>query len=193
MISRREFTTGVVGVAAAAPFSTPLLAQAPAPSIEAAIAAIRAHADAHMRYFALPGMTLGLTAPNGFSTVLNFGYAEVETRAPIGPDTLFQIGSISKMMTAVVVHQLAAEGRLKLEDRVSSILPEVPLPSGNAITRARCFSTQPFSFQSWTLFRRAWTSGTPTGATKESSSARFRGDRRMRPCDCGSAQNVRAR
>jgi CubicO group peptidase (beta-lactamase class C family) len=33
---------------------------------------------------------------------------------PIGPTTLFQIGSISKSMTAIVLHQLAAEGKLNL-------------------------------------------------------------------------------
>lgn len=133
-ISRREFTTGAIGLVAAAPFATPLFAQTPPAAMNAAIDAIRSHAEAHMRYFGLPGMTLGLTAPGGFSSVLNFGYANAEARTIIGPDTLFQIGSISKMMTTLVIHQLASEGRLRLDDRVSSIVPEIPLPTGNTIT-----------------------------------------------------------
>jgi CubicO group peptidase (beta-lactamase class C family) len=47
---------------------------------------------------------------------------------------LFQIGSISKVMTATVLHQLVAEGRFKLTDRVSALVPAFPLPKGNAIT-----------------------------------------------------------
>ena len=42
---------------------------------------------------------------------------------PITPDTLFQIGSISKLMNAAVLHQLAAEGRFRLTDRISALLP----------------------------------------------------------------------
>jgi hypothetical protein len=47
---------------------------------------------------------------------------------------LFQIGSITKSMVAAVIHQLAAEGRIGLTQRVSDIVPTIPLPRGNAIT-----------------------------------------------------------
>jgi CubicO group peptidase (beta-lactamase class C family) len=66
--------------------------------------------------------------------VLSLGYANADARTPVTPDTLFQIGSISKVMTALVVHQLAAEGRLQLSDRVSALLPAVALPPENGIT-----------------------------------------------------------
>jgi len=132
-ISRRAFTAGALTAAVSARFATPAFAQ-PSPAFDAAIAAIRAHAEQHLSYFGLPGLTLGLTTPTGVSTVLNFGFANRDSRTPISPDTLFQIGSISKSMTATVIHQLAAEGRLKLTDRVSSVLPVAPLPTDNMIT-----------------------------------------------------------
>lgn len=132
-ITRRAFTAGALGTALSARLASPALAQV-SPAIAGAIAAIRAHAEQHLRQFGLPGLTLGLTTPNGFSTVLDFGFANRDSRAPITPDTLFQIGSISKSMTATVIHQLAAEGKLRLSDRVSAILPVVSLPRGNAIT-----------------------------------------------------------
>ena len=65
--------------------------------------------------------------------MLNVGYANADARTPITPGTLFQIGSITKVMVAALVHQLAAEGRLRLTDRVSLLLPDVPFPRGNAI------------------------------------------------------------
>jgi CubicO group peptidase (beta-lactamase class C family) len=82
----------------------------------------------------LPGLTLGLTAPDGFATVQNFGFANADAHTPIGPDTLFQIGSITKCMVAALIHQFAAEGRIALTQRISDILPGIALPRGNAIT-----------------------------------------------------------
>lgn len=132
-LSRRAFAGGALSVALSGPLAGAALAQA-RPDLSAALRAIGAYAEAHRRFFGLPGLTLGLAAPDGFTTTLNFGFANADARTPIGPDTLFQIGSISKAMTAAVIHQLAAEGRLSLTDRVNGLLPEIPLPAGNAIT-----------------------------------------------------------
>jgi CubicO group peptidase (beta-lactamase class C family) len=131
-VTRREFAAGALA-ATLASRTAPAFGQA-TPQLAAAIAAIRAHGEQHVREFGLPGLTLGLTAPSGLATVLNFGAANRDSRAPITPDTLFQIGSISKSMTAAVIHQLAAEGKLKLTDRLNALLPTIPLPAGNAIT-----------------------------------------------------------
>ena len=132
-LSRRAFAGGALGLTVSSPFGVPAFAQA-RPDLSAAVAAISAYAEANRTAFSLPGLTLALTAPQGFATVLNFGFANSDARTAIGPDTLFQVGSISKCMTAAVIHQLAAEGRLSLGSRVSDILPIVPLPAGNAVT-----------------------------------------------------------
>jgi len=133
LVTRRAFTGGALSVALGAQLSAPALAQA-RPYLATALAAIRANGEAHRAQFTLPGLTLGLTTPDGFVRILNFGYANADARTPITPDTLFQIGSISKVMTAAVVHQLAAEGRFSLTDRVSALVPAFPLPRGNTIT-----------------------------------------------------------
>jgi CubicO group peptidase (beta-lactamase class C family) len=132
-LSRRAFTGGAVGLALASQLGGRAIAQVP-PGLAGALAAIRAYADAQRSYFNLPGLTLGLTTPDGFATVLNFGYANADSRTPIRSDTLFQIGSISKSMTATVIHQLATERKLSLAARVSDLLPAIPLSRGNTIT-----------------------------------------------------------
>jgi D-alanyl-D-alanine carboxypeptidase len=132
-ISRRGFTGGAMSFALATQLSSPSFAQVP-PKLGRALAAIRAHAEVHRAHFTLPGLTLGLTTPDGYAGVLNFGYANADARTPITPDTLFQIGSISKVMTAALVHQFAAEGRIRLTDRMSDVIPAFPLPPGNTIT-----------------------------------------------------------
>ena len=131
-LSRRTFTNGALSVALGGQFALPAFAQT-RPELAPALASIRAYGEAHLRHFGLPGMTLGLVTPDGQGTTLNFGYANRDSRTPITPDTLFQIGSITKVMVAAVLHQFAAEGRLSLTDRLSDLLPEAPLPSGNAI------------------------------------------------------------
>jgi CubicO group peptidase (beta-lactamase class C family) len=131
-LSRRGFTTGALSAATASQFALPAFAEGNS-RIAAAVAAIRAYGEAHRTYFNLPGMTLGLVTPTGLRAVLNFGYANAEAKTPITPDTLFQVGSISKLMLAAVVHQFAAEGRLKLSDKLSTLLPGAPLPAGNRI------------------------------------------------------------
>lgn len=49
-----------------------------------------------------------------------------EGAGPVTADTLFQIGSITKSMTAAVLLQLQTEGRLSLYDTLAVHLPEYP-------------------------------------------------------------------
>lgn len=131
-LSRRTFTGGALSVAVGSQLAPAAIAQG-RPQLAAAVAAIRAYGEAHLRYNYLPGMTLGLVTPDGLRTVINFGYANADGKTPITSDTLFQIGSISKVMLAASLHQLAAEGRVRLTDHLSDLLPAIPLPAGNRI------------------------------------------------------------
>ena len=132
LVSRRSFTTAALGVAVGSRFAVPAFAQGDA-RLAGALAAIRAFGEADLAFNHLPGMTLGVVTPDGQRTVLNFGYADVEARTPITAQTLFQVGSITKVIVAAVLHQLAAEGRLRLTDRISELLPQLTLPPGNGV------------------------------------------------------------
>ena len=130
--TRRTFTGSALSLTLGGQLSVPAFAQART-DLAGALAAIRAYGEAHRNYFNLPGMTLGLATPDGWRTVLNFGFANREARIPIGAETLFQIGSISKVMVAALLHQFAAEGRLRLTDRLSDLMPAIAFPVGNQI------------------------------------------------------------
>jgi D-alanyl-D-alanine carboxypeptidase len=63
------------------------------------------------------------------------GLADIEAGKPIAPDTVFRIGSITKQFSAAVVLQLAAEGKLSLDDPVSKYFPGYPQPGASATVR----------------------------------------------------------
>jgi CubicO group peptidase (beta-lactamase class C family) len=60
------------------------------------------------------------------------GLADIAANRPITPDTVFRMGSISKQFSAAVILQLAAEGKLSLDDKLSKFLPGFPKPGADA-------------------------------------------------------------
>jgi CubicO group peptidase (beta-lactamase class C family) len=55
-----------------------------------------------------------------------YGAANVEWELSVSPDAIFEIGSLSKTITALAVAALAEDGKLALSDTVSDYLPEAP-------------------------------------------------------------------
>jgi dipeptidyl aminopeptidase/acylaminoacyl peptidase/CubicO group peptidase (beta-lactamase class C family) len=80
----------------------------------------------------VPGAQLGILrlGPAGSADELvetAHGVLNVRTGAPVDTDSLFQIGSITKVWTATVVLALADEGLLDLDAPVADVLPELRL------------------------------------------------------------------
>ncbi|MBI4905891.1 MAG: serine hydrolase [Acidobacteria bacterium] len=71
----------------------------------------------------------------------SYGLANVEWDAANTPDTKFRLGSISKQFTAVLILQLAEQGKLKLEDSVRKYYPDGPA-SWDAVTIHHLLSHQ---------------------------------------------------
>ncbi len=63
-----------------------------------------------------------------------FGEANKEWQEPNTIDTRFEIASITKPMTAMVIMQLVQEGKVRLDGRVSDYLPVYPVETGQRIT-----------------------------------------------------------
>ena len=53
------------------------------------------------------------------------GYRDIEARAPMMPDTMFRIYSMTKPVTGVALMILYEEGKFKLSDPVEKYLPEM--------------------------------------------------------------------
>ena len=54
------------------------------------------------------------------------GQADLETGAPATPETVYNIGSVSKAITAVAVMQLVEAGQVRLDDPIQKYVPAFP-------------------------------------------------------------------
>lgn len=64
-----------------------------------------------------------LIADGALATIGTFGHADAGRTAPVTPDTLFRVGSISKTVTSLLALALVEDGRLDLTTPVSALLP----------------------------------------------------------------------
>lgn len=99
-----------------------------------ALSALRRYAEQHVRDWGLPGLTLCVVDRDGFAGFITSGYANAETRTLVGPDHLFQIGSISKVFTALTLHSLHQEGKLSSAAHVRAMLPDIEIRDAETVT-----------------------------------------------------------
>lgn len=94
------------------------LAQPPA----AASATLDAFARRAMDTFATPGMAVVVVDASGIHTHA-WGVRKLGDAAPVGPHTIFPIGSNTKAFTAAALAILVDQGKLRWDDRVVDKLP----------------------------------------------------------------------
>ena len=62
--------------------------------------------DSDMKRLSVPGVAIGIWH-KGREYSAGFGVTSIENPLPVTPDTLFQVGSISKTFTATMLMQLS--------------------------------------------------------------------------------------
>ena len=79
----------------------------------------------------VPGASLAILADDEITTAAT-GVLNLGTGVPVTTDSVFQIGSITKVWTATMLVQLAGEGLLDLDAPLSAVLPELTLATPGA-------------------------------------------------------------
>ncbi|HWA94072.1 MAG TPA: serine hydrolase domain-containing protein [Terracidiphilus sp.] len=131
--SRRAFLSRGSAAAVAAAgvpllWSESLQAEIPMPAAHNALeTALDGFIAPYMKAMNAPGLTVGLTDKSATVRAASYGHSNLDTRAPVTPDLLFQIGSITKSFVAVVLLQLHDEGKLDLHKPVLDYLPDLPI------------------------------------------------------------------
>lgn len=77
-----------------------------------------------MQAFQVPGMAVAIVANGNLVFAKGYGVREVGRAGRVDADTLFQIGSNTKAMTAAALAILVDEGKLHWDDKVSDHLPQ---------------------------------------------------------------------
>jgi CubicO group peptidase (beta-lactamase class C family) len=101
-----------------------------------------------------PGCSVGISRGGTVVYARSFGMSNLEYDVAITPDSVFQVGSISKQFTAFAIALLANDGKLSLDDDIRRYLPELP-DYGQTIT-IRHLLAHTGAFRDFgTLLRRA--------------------------------------
>ena len=74
----------------------------------------------------LPGLSVAVGAGGEIVWAEGFGWADLEQRVAVEPETRFRIGTASKALTSAAVGLLLERGRLTLDDVIQAHVPEFP-------------------------------------------------------------------
>ena len=74
----------------------------------------------------LPGLSVAVGAGGDIVWAEGFGWADVDTRTAVTPDTRFRIGTASTVLTSAAVGALLEKGRLNLDGEIQTYVPEFP-------------------------------------------------------------------
>lgn len=81
------------------------------------------------------GIVVGVVTPEG-TGFYSYGVKSLETKEPVDENTVFEIGSITKTFTGILLANEVTNGELSLNDPLQNLLPEgitAPTRNGNSI------------------------------------------------------------
>jgi CubicO group peptidase (beta-lactamase class C family) len=138
-----------------------------------------------MARYNVPGVSVALIEDGETVYVKSFGYADRANEAPMTPDTLHQVASISKNLTAWGVMRLVDDGLIGLDDPVENYLtrwhiPPSPYDASGVTIRRLLNHTAGVSLS-------GYGAGVPVGEPLPSLEASLAGDTR----GCGAVALVR--
>lgn len=82
------------------------------------------------------GIVVGLISSRG-SRIISYGKPARDSRAELNGDTIFEIGSVTKVFTSILLADMVESGKVSLSDPIDKYLPKnvkVPTRNGRRIT-----------------------------------------------------------
>jgi CubicO group peptidase (beta-lactamase class C family) len=92
------------------------------PDVQGARRLFSAWLDGQLLERGLPGVAVGVVADQDLVWSAGFGFADSAAKIAMTPQTKFRMASHSKLFTATAIMQLREEGKLRLDDPVSTHL-----------------------------------------------------------------------
>jgi len=93
------------------------------------------YVQAQMRAHPIPGLALIVLTNGQAAKTAAYGLANLEWQQKVTPETVFEIGSVSKQFAATAILLLEQEGKLSLDDKISRYLVDTPASWSNITIR----------------------------------------------------------
>lgn len=79
-----------------------------------------------MQRYRIPGVSLAVVKDGKIIKAKSYGLASVELNVPATKDSVYQIGSITKVFTATAVMILVNDGKIRLDDKITNYVSGLP-------------------------------------------------------------------
>ena len=83
----------------------------------------------------IPGVAVEIIRDGNAVKTAGYGLANLELRVAVEPDSVFEIGSVTKQFTAAAILLLAQDGKLSVDDKISKHLKGIPASWTNVTIR----------------------------------------------------------
>lgn len=80
----------------------------------------------NMESLRIPGLSLSIVRNNIVIKSGGYGFANLELSVPATSKTVYEIGSMTKQFTATAIMMLMEEGKLRLNDKITTFFPDAP-------------------------------------------------------------------
>lgn len=110
--------------------TTNMVAVAPVAGLRPKLPAIDSMISAELARRPVGSVTAGVVAGKELIWSKSYGDADMEKKIPADLDTVYRIGSITKMFTALMLEQLVDAGKVHLSDPVEKYFPEIKSVQG---------------------------------------------------------------
>ncbi len=100
-------------------------AEAPKPPKDFDLGAIDAYLAGQAREQGYSGLAVTIARDGKIVFTKGYGQRDLESHAPVEPDTPFAIGSVTKQFTCACIFLLAEEGKLSVRDKVAKYYPDL--------------------------------------------------------------------
>lgn len=106
-------------------FNMPIWAASPIAPGDSSLVSLKSAIEKVLEITKTPAVGIALVNKEGPIWIAGLGKASIEAGTDANENTLFRIGSVSKMFVALSLIKLQEEGKLSLQDKIRKWVPEV--------------------------------------------------------------------
>ena len=99
------------------------------PEIRAVLAQIESDIEKGRQEKKLAGLSVAIVYDQDVLLSKGFGFADIDKKVPADQTTVYRVGSVTKLFTALMLMQLRDAGKLNLDDPIEKYLPEFKIKS----------------------------------------------------------------